>query len=308
MGVLNVTPDSFSDGGRYSALDAAVARGQEMADEGADVVDVGGESTRPGAVPVPEEEELRRVVPVVEALAGRVRVSVDTVKPGVARAAVAAGATLLNDISGTMWPVAAELSVGWVGMHMRGTPQTMQSLTDYDDVGREVRDHLLTCADRAARAGVPEVWVDPGIGFAKTAAQNLSLLSCLDALVVDAGRHGARVLVGTSRKSFLGRVALAAPAPSALASSVLDRFEPSLATAVWAMAAGVQMVRVHDVAATVQAAVLVGAPTGGSCGSNAASSGAGDGDGNADGNRDGIGGSTTGPATKRRHSERNPAA
>lgn len=254
MGILNVTPDSFSDGGCYFGTDAAVEHGRAMAGEGADVVDVGGESTRPGAEPVPEAEELRRVLPVVEALAGTVRVSVDTTKAAVARAAVAAGATLLNDISGVLWPLAAELSVGWVGMHMRGTPATMDGLASYDDVVAEVHDHLLRLAATASGAGVPEVWVDPGIGFAKRSEHNLRLLGAVGTLARAAAPLGARVLVGTSRKRFLGELASrdATPAP------VSDRLEASLATAVWCMASGVGMVRVHDVAATAHAARLVG--------------------------------------------------
>lgn len=254
MGILNVTPDSFSDGGRYFGTDAAVERGRAMAAEGADVVDVGGESTRPGAAPVHEAEELRRVVPVVEALAPTVRVSVDTTKAAVAREAVAAGATLLNDISGTMWPLAAELSVGWVGMHMRGNPATMDGLATYDDVVAEVHDHLLALADRAAAAGVPEIWVDPGIGFAKRTEHNLALLAGVRDLVAAAGRRGARVVVGTSRKRFLGELS----SRRGPAAPVTDRLEASLATAVWCMGAGVGMVRVHDVADTVRAARLVG--------------------------------------------------
>lgn len=253
MGILNVTPDSFFDGGRFLRTPDAVARGAEMAAEGADVVDVGGESSRPGAAPVDEREELRRVVPVVEALAGTVRVSVDTVKPVVARAAVAAGASLLNDISGTLWPVAAELGVGWVSMHMRGTPATMQSLAHYGDVVGEVRRHVLDAAAAAVSAGVREVWVDPGIGFAKTAEHNLALLGALGDLVDAAGHLGAGVLVGVSRKQFLSRFGAGdRPVP------VQDRVEASLALAAWALAQGAGMVRVHDVRPTVQAATLVG--------------------------------------------------
>lgn len=255
MGILNVTPDSFSDGGRYLRTADAVAHGREMVAEGADIVDVGGESSRPGASPVGEAEELRRVLPVVEALAPDVRVSVDTVKPAVARAAVAAGATLLNDIGGDLWQVAAECSVGWVAMHMRGTPATMDGLAAYDDVVDEVCRHVCGLARRASAAGVPEVWVDPGIGFAKTAAHNLRLLGALPALVAGAADCGARVLVGTSRKGFLGRFGATAggdPVP------VGDRLEASVATAVWAMASGAGMVRVHDVGPTVEAATLVG--------------------------------------------------
>ncbi len=255
MGVLNVTPDSFSDGGRFHSTADAVAHGRRMVAEGADVVDVGGESSRPGAEPVAEEVELRRVLPVVEQLAGSVRVSVDTVKPAVARAAVAAGATLVNDVSGELWPVAAELGTGWVSMHMRGTPRTMQTLTDYDDVVTEVHAHVVDAAARARDAGVAEVWVDPGMGFAKTAEQNVALLAALPELVTAARSAGARVLVGTSRKRFLGRYG--APGPDR-PLGVEDRLDASLATAVWAMAAGARMVRVHDVADTVRAATLVG--------------------------------------------------
>ena len=254
MGVLNVTPDSFSDGGRYWRPADARVRGAEMVDEGADVVDVGGESSRPGAEPVDEAEELRRVIPVLETLAGRVRLSVDTTKPTVARAAVAAGATLINDISGRLYPVAAELGVGWVAMHMQGTPADMQQDPHYDDVVGEVVTALAESAGRAHRAGVPEVWLDPGIGFGKTTAHNLSLLGHLDRLVALGRELGARVLVGTSRKRFLGLVA----GPGRPELAVGDRLEPSLASAVWSLWQGAGMVRAHDVAETVRAAALVG--------------------------------------------------
>jgi len=251
MGVLNVTPDSFSDGGRYLDPDRAIARGLEMVDEGADVVDVGGESSRPGAEPVPEDEELRRVVGVVEVLAPHVRVSVDTVKLRVAEAAVAAGATLVNDISATLWPLAAEAGVGWVAMHMQGTPATMQRDPRYDDVVAEVHAFLLDRARAAADGGVEEVWVDPGIGFGKTAAHNLALLRHLPELAAG----GFPVLVGTSRKGFLGMLA---PGRDGRPAPVEGRLPGSIATATWAMLAGAAMVRVHDVAAAVQAATLVG--------------------------------------------------
>ena len=259
MGILNVTPDSFSDGGRFLDPGAAVARGEQMAAEGADVVDVGGESSRPGALPVDEAEELRRVLPVVERLAGTVRVSIDTTKPAVARAAAGAGATLVNDVRGELWPIAAELGAGWVSMHSRGTPRTMQSLTDYDDLVGEVRTRVLDAAAQARDAGVGEVWVDPGIGFAKTAAQNVALLAALPELVAAAAAAGVGVLVGTSRKGFLGRYGAPSPDQPLGAES---RLEASIAMAVWAMAAGVGMVRVHDVADTIRAAALVGPGTG----------------------------------------------
>jgi dihydropteroate synthase len=252
MGVLNVTPDSFSDGGRWLDSDAAVQHGLEMVAEGADVVDVGGESTRPGADPVPEAEELRRVVDVVAALAPHVRVSVDTRKPGVAQAAVAAGATLVNDVSASLWEVAAETGAGWVAMHMQGEPTTMQRSPTYEDVVGEVRRFLVERAEAARSAGVAEVWIDPGIGFGKTPEHNLALLRHLSLLTAS----GFPVLVGTSRKSFLGKLTAS---PGGEPAPVDDRLEASVATAVWSMTQGAEMVRVHDVGPTVAAARLVAA-------------------------------------------------
>jgi dihydropteroate synthase len=276
MGIVNVTPDSFSDGGRYLSVDAAVAHGLTLVAEGADIVDVGGESSRPGAEPVPAAEERRRVVPVIEALAPHVRVSVDTTKPDVARAAVDAGATLINDVSASLDAVAAETGVGWVAMHRQGTPQTMQMEPHYDDVVAEVAAFLAERAAAARDRGVAEVWVDPGIGFGKTAAHNLSILRHLDHLVA----LGWPVVVGTSRKATLGRVLAASdqrgrvelgPGQQALGAldtatgsadalaptAVDDRLEASVATATWALQQGAGMVRVHDVLATVQAAKVV---------------------------------------------------
>jgi dihydropteroate synthase len=253
MGVLNVTPDSFSDGGRFLDASAAVARGIEMVAEGAAIVDVGGESTRPGAEPVDEAEELRRVVPVIEQLAPACRVSIDTTKPAVARAAVAAGATLINDVSGSLHEVAAECGVGWVAMHRQGTPATMQLDPRYDDVVREVVAYLDRCAQAASAAGVDEIWLDPGIGFGKTASHNLSLLRHLDQVVA----LGHPVVVGTSRKGFLGRILAASDGVDAVDPE--DRLEASLASATWALAQGAAMVRVHDVLATVQAVKVVAA-------------------------------------------------
>src|SRR5215207_8728037 len=183
MGILNVTPDSFSDGGRFLDPEVAIDHGRAMVREGAAIVDVGGESTRPGAEPVETAEELRRVVPVVEALARELRVSIDTTKPEIARAAVAAGATLVNDVSASLGGLAAELGVGWVAMHMQGEPRTMQAAPHYDDVVDEVLAFLVGRAEAAQRAGVEEVWIDPGIGFGKTAAHNLSLLRHLNRFV-----------------------------------------------------------------------------------------------------------------------------
>lgn len=251
MGVLNVTPDSFSDGGRWLDHDRAIAHGLRLAAEGADVVDVGGESTRPGAAPVAEDEERRRVLPVIAALAPHVRVSVDTRKAAVAEAAVAAGATIVNDISATLWPVAASAGVGWVAMHLPADPAVM---ADYaaryrGDIVTDVVTHLVARAEAAGDAGVGEVWIDPGIGFGKTAAHNLLLLHHLDRLVAT----GWPVAVGTSRKRFLGSLSsLPGEAPAAPA----DRVEASVATATWAVLRGAAMVRVHDVAPTVWAVRL----------------------------------------------------
>lgn len=254
MGVLNVTPDSFCDGGRYASAEAAIERGRAMIAEGADLIDVGGESSRPGALAVGIDEEMRRVIPIIEVLAGDIPISVDTVKPEVARAAVERGATLINDVSGTLWPVAAECGVGWVAMHRQGTPADMQVDPSYVDVVAEVRDRLIGLAEQASRAHVAEVWVDPGIGFGKTIAHNLSLLAHLGELVEAARERGVRTLIGTSNKWFLGAIASSASHP--LPPS--ERAEGTLASNVWAMSQGVEMVRVHDVVAGVQAARLVG--------------------------------------------------
>jgi dihydropteroate synthase len=249
MGVLNVTPDSFSDGGQWMDPLMAIAHGRQMIAEGASIVDVGGESTRPGAHPVSEDEELRRVLLVIEALAGEVEVSIDTRKARVARAAVAAGATIINDVSATLWPVAADTGVAWVAMHMPADPSVMQQHAHYEDVVSEVRDYLIERAEGGRSAGVREVWIDPGIGFGKTARHNLVLLRNLRTLVAT----GFPVVIGTSRKSFLGSLAPdadGAPAPP------LDRLEGTVATTAWAILQGAQIVRVHDVAPAVQAAYL----------------------------------------------------
>ncbi|MBI2710827.1 MAG: dihydropteroate synthase [Actinobacteria bacterium] len=267
MGVLNVTPDSFSDGGRHLAHDAAVRRGLALAASGADVVDVGGESTRPGADPVPADEELARVVPVIEALAPYVRISVDTRKAVVAEAAVAAGATLINDVSASLHEVAAREGVGFVAMHMLGDPRTMQRRPSYDDVVAEVRDFLVERAEAARRVGVDEVWIDPGIGFGKTVEHNLALLGAVGTL---AGT-GFPVLVGASRKRFLGVMLAEADGGSGVPRDqrdhqdhqdpvpVDDRLEGSVTSALWAIAQGAAMVRVHDVADTVAALRAVAA-------------------------------------------------
>jgi dihydropteroate synthase len=199
---------------------------------------------------VPVDEELRRVLPVVEALAPHVRVSIDTRKAAVAEAALAAGATLVNDVSASLAGVAAAGGVGWVAMHMQGEPGTMQRSPTYDDVVDDVRRFLVDRATAAAGAGVGEIWIDPGIGFGKTMAHNLLLLRRLGELVAT----GFPVMVGTSRKSFLGK--LTAP-PGGRPAPADDRVEASVATAAWAIDQGAAMVRVHDVAETVAAARLL---------------------------------------------------
>jgi dihydropteroate synthase len=241
MGVLNVTPDSFSDGGRYLRPEDAIDRGLRLAEEGADIVDVGGESTRPGSDPVSEQDELDRVAPVVEALGRRVevRISVDTYKPRVAEECLGLGATLVNDVTGLADPrmvrAAKERRAGVVIMHMRGEPKTMQQDVTYDDVVVEVRGFLDERARRAREAGIEEVIVDPGIGFGKTAAHNFEILRRLGELA----SLGYPVLVGPSRKSFLGSLASKLPAT--------ERLEGTLAAVAVSVLNGASIVRVHDV-------------------------------------------------------------
>ena len=258
MGILNVTPDSFSDGGRWMAIDQALAHAHAMVADGASVIDVGGESTRPGAAPVSAEEELRRVVPVVRALSeDGIDVSIDTTKPDVARAAVEAGATIVNDVSASLESVAGAMGAGWIAMHMQGDPTTMQTDPSYGDVVTDVLAHLERAAERGAAAGVDRLWIDPGIGFGKTLEQNLDLLAALDRFVAS----GVPVAVGTSRKSFLGTLLSDSDArgdrTAATAVPPEDRLDGSLATAMWAMLAGVALVRVHDVRATVHTRMVL---------------------------------------------------
>ncbi len=241
MGILNVSPDSCSDGGRFATPDEAVEEARRLIAEGADIVDVGGESTRPGAHPVPEDVELERVLPVVElvALDPRVRVSIDTMKPRVAAACLEAGATLINDVSGLADPemarVAAAAGAGVVIMHMRGTPQTMRQHAVYRDVMREVIEELRPRVERARGAGVREIYVDPGIGFAKTPAQSFELLRRLGEL----RDLGCPILIGPSRKSFLGVL------PGM--EDISERLEGTIAAAVIGAMNGASIVRVHDV-------------------------------------------------------------
>ena len=257
MGILNVTPDSFSDGGLFLRTDAAIAHGLDMVAQGADIIDVGGESTRPGAEPVPEEVELARVIPVIEGLAGRVRVSIDTLKPDVAAAALEAGASLVNDVSSSLFEVAASANAAWVAVHMQGSPATMQVAPHYDDVVHEVFGYVLERARTALKAGVGEVWVDPGIGFGKTMAHNLSLLHHLPQLVRSAEATGcAGVMVGTSRKRFLGVLAAPGSDEPAGVRGPDGRFAGH--GRIGARRRGSPWCRVHDVSVTVQAARLYG--------------------------------------------------
>ena len=245
MGILNVTPDSFSDGAQFLDRDSAVAHGLEMAAQGAAIIDVGGESTRPGSEPVATAEQVRRVVPVIEALAAKlaVPISIDTHDVEVARAALNAGASILNDITALsderMAELAAERQVPVVLMHMQGTPSTMQVEPQYNDVVTEVFDFLMARGARARSLGIPKerLFMDPGIGFGKTLEHNLLLLANLDKLVAS----GYRVLVGTSRKRFIGTITGR--------ENPADRLFGTAATVALCAAAGVSIIRVHDVGA-----------------------------------------------------------
>ncbi|NIA24978.1 MAG: dihydropteroate synthase [Gammaproteobacteria bacterium] len=243
MGIVNVTPDSFSDGGRFFDPDEAIALSVRLVADGADIIDVGGESTRPGAEPVPATEEIRRVTPVVAALAGEgIVVSIDTTKPEVAHAALEAGASIVNDVSalGTagMAEVVAGCGAGLVLMHMQGTPRTMQTNPTYGDVVAEVRDFLVDRASFAQGHGISSdcIAIDPGIGFGKTIAHNLALLADVGVLV----KTGYPVVIGTSRKSFLGALT-GEKRPE-------RRDVATAATSAMAVAAGASVVRVHNVA------------------------------------------------------------
>lgn len=250
MGIVNVTPDSFSDGNRFFSPDAAIAHGMDLVAQGADILDVGGESTRPGALPVAPQEELRRVLPVIEALASRVPipVSIDTRHEEVAMAAVQAGAAIVNDIEAGrsqpgMWRVVRDVGAGYVCMHMQGEPATMQQSPSYADVVSEVSHFLAARLGELASFGInPDcVAIDPGIGFGKNLAHNLALLRALPALVA----IGPPVLLGVSRKGFIGELT---DAPD-----MRDRIEGGLACALHAARCGVRIIRTHDVAETVRA-------------------------------------------------------
>jgi dihydropteroate synthase len=254
MGVVNVTPDSFSDGGLYLDPEAAIAHGRELARAGAEILDVGGESTRPGADPVDAEEELRRVVPVIRGLAGvECEISVDTAKARVAAAALEAGATIVNDVTALrgdpeMAMLCAERGATVVLMHMLGEPRTMQDDPRYDDVVAEVKAFLTARLEAAVAAGIAEqdVWLDPGIGFGKTPAHNMELLRRLGEL----RELGRPLVIGTSRKSFIGRVDGSGPG---------ERLGGTIASSVLAAAEGAEVLRVHDVAEVGQALAVTAA-------------------------------------------------
>ncbi len=264
MGVVNVTPDSFSDGGRYYDADRAVAHGERLAEEGADILDIGGESTRPGAAPVSAAEEVRRVVPVIERLRAKtgVPISIDTFKSEVARAALDAGADIVNDVTAlrgdpAMAALVARERVPLVLMHMQGTPQTMQHNPSYENVVEEVVAFLRRKAEEAEDAGIAAdaIVVDPGIGFGKNLDHNLALLRGLPALAA----LGFPLLVGASRKAFIGRILDLGPD---------ERLEGSIAAAVAAALGGAHIIRVHDVKEAVRAlrvadALRFGAPPAG---------------------------------------------
>ena len=257
MGVVNVTPDSFVGEVRTPSFDDAVARCRSLVTEGADILDIGGESTRPGATPIGVDEELRRVVPVIETIAPElpdgVRISIDTRHEAVARAAVAAGAAMINDMSASLGAVAGDLGVEFVAAHMQGTPDTMQDDPTYGDVVQDVLEAMVAAATEARDAGASRVWIDPGIGFGKTQAHNLALLANIDRFVAS----GFPVLIGVSRKGLIGRIHAASDAGADFDTvppvPTDDRLEGSLAIAAWCALSGVDIVRVHDVEATVQA-------------------------------------------------------
>ena len=247
MGIVNVTPDSFSDGGSYLEADAAIAHGRELLAAGADLLDIGGESTRPGAAAVGAAEEIARVAPVIEALAGDgASVSVDTSKAVVAEAALSAGAGIVNDVTALADPemasVCAARGPGLILMHMKGTPRTMQDNPVYGDVVVEVREFLAERMRSAIDAGIDEggIWLDPGIGFGKTVEHNLELIARLGELA-DLGRP---IVIGASRKNFIGAIT---------GREVGDRLGGSIATNVLGLVHGADVLRVHDVAETIQA-------------------------------------------------------
>lgn len=256
MGILNVTPDSFSDGGRFYAANDAIRHGVFLAEQGADIIDVGGESSRPGAEPVSAEEELRRVTPVLRELTRlRIAVSIDTQKPAVAAAALEAGASLINDVganreSSEMWELVAVSGAAYVAMHMQGKPQTMQANPFYERVVDTVEAYFQERLNRLADTGVrrEQILLDPGIGFGKSVVHNLELIAALSRFKI----FGRPLVLGVSRKSFLGKV---------LGLEIEARLPAALACACWARQAGIQIIRTHDVSETRQALKMIDAIT-----------------------------------------------
>ncbi len=249
MGILNVTPDSFSDGGQYNTLDNALTQARKLIEAGADIIDIGGQSTRPGAKTIAIDEELQRTLPIIQALrqASSIPISIDTTRATVAHAAVAVGADIVNDISGgtfdtQMFPIVAKLAIPLIIMHLRGNPQTMQQMTEYEDLILEIKQFFGNQIERAVQAGIERsrLILDPGIGFAKTYAQNLELLRHLK----EFRRLGLPILVGPSRKSFIGHILKQ--------SDPQQRVWGTAAACCAAVAGGVDIVRVHDVAPMVE--------------------------------------------------------
>jgi dihydropteroate synthase len=249
MGIVNTTPDSFADGGQFLERDLAVDQALRLSGEGAEIIDIGGESTRPGSEPISAEEELHRVIPVIERLARRCKatLSIDTQKPAVAKAALDAGVSIVNDIAANrdspeMWQVVAEAKAGYICMHMQGTPQTMQAEPHYDDVRQEVGSFFTERLAKMAEHGIgaEQVALDPGIGFGKRLEHNIKLLSGIGRFMV----NERPIMIGVSRKSFIGKL---------LGAHTGERLPASLACAVWSALNGVHIARVHDVAETVQA-------------------------------------------------------
>jgi dihydropteroate synthase len=251
MGIVNVTSDSFSGDGHADATDDAIAHGFALFQAGCSIADVGAVSTRPGADEVPVDLELARVLPVIRALSPHGVVSIDTTNEEVARQAIAAGATWLNDVSGELGSLAGELGASYIGMHRRGTPKTMQQMTDYDDVVAEVLGAMLVSCRRAKDSGSPRVVGDPGIGFAKTFQQNRVLLKATRQMASRLAEEGFELLIGVSRKGFLSEGLSQRQYP------VGERLEQSVAAAVWAMVNGAKILRVHDGPETVYAARVV---------------------------------------------------
>lgn len=254
MGVLNVTPDSFSDGGAYLEVDSAIVRARSMVADGATILDIGGESSRPGAEPVPIDVELDRVLPVIRALKSEqldIPISIDTTKAEVAQKALEAGAHIINDITAlqgdpAMADVASEMDAGVILMHMKGTPRTMQQSPFYEDVVKDIYDNLENWIDRSVDKGIEpnRIIIDPGIGFGKTTAQNIQILKKLSVFK----QLNRPILIGTSRKSFIGKL---------LDLPVTDRVEGTIATVCWSIVQGADIVRVHDVKAVSRAVKMI---------------------------------------------------